>query len=42
MKNDGMTLMVFGNVIIFGLSVATLLTLLIIPLMYELLEGRTN
>jgi multidrug efflux pump subunit AcrB len=31
-----------GNVIIFGLSMATLLTLLIIPLMYELLEGRSD
>jgi multidrug efflux pump subunit AcrB len=31
-----------GNVIIFGLSMATLLTLLIIPLMYELLEGGSN
>jgi multidrug efflux pump subunit AcrB len=28
-----------GNVIIFGLSMATLLTLVLIPLLYELLEG---
>jgi multidrug efflux pump len=31
-----------GNGIIFGLSMATLLMLLINPLMYELLEGRSN
>jgi HAE1 family hydrophobic/amphiphilic exporter-1 len=29
-----------GNVIIFGLSMATVLTLILIPLVYELLEGK--
>ena len=29
-----------GNVIIFGLSMATVLTLILIPLIYELLEGK--
>lgn len=29
-----------GNVIIFGLSMATLLTLVLIPLVYELFEGK--
>ena len=30
-----------GNVIIFGLSMATLLTLILIPVMYEILEKKT-
>jgi multidrug efflux pump subunit AcrB len=31
-----------GNVIIFGLSMATVLTLVLIPLVYELLEGKAD